>query len=47
MAQPEKTFRMGLVSTSVFVNELDVGDGKKKVKRTGRNVVLPSCAVLG
>ena len=40
MAQPEKTFRMGLVSASVFVNEFDVGDGKRKVRRTRRNVVL-------
>ena len=40
MAQPEKTFRMGLVSASVFINEYEVGDGKKKVKRTRRNVVL-------
>jgi hypothetical protein len=40
MAQPEKTFRMGLVSASVFVNEFETGDGKRKTKRTRRNVVL-------
>lgn len=40
MAQPEKTFRMGLVSASVFVNEFDVNDGKRKTKRSRRNVVL-------
>ena len=40
MAQPEKTFRMGLVSASVFVNEFDVNDGKRKSRRTRRNVVL-------
>jgi hypothetical protein len=33
---PEKTFRIGLVSASVFVNEVD-GDGGK---RTLRNVNL-------
>ncbi|TWT60966.1 hypothetical protein [Rubinisphaera italica] len=33
---PEKTFRIGLVSASVFVNEID-GDGGK---RTIRNVNL-------
>jgi hypothetical protein len=40
MAQPEKTFRMGLVSASVFVNEFDGSDGRRKVKRVRRNVVL-------
>jgi len=40
MAQPEKTFRMGLVSASVFVNELESNDGKRKVRRSRRNVVL-------
>ena len=37
MAQPEKTFRMGLVSASVFVNEYEVNDGKR---RSRRSVVL-------
>ena len=37
---PEKTFRMGLVSASVFVNEYEVNDGKRKTKRSRRNVVL-------
>jgi hypothetical protein len=40
MALPEKTFRMGLVSASIFVNEFDVGDGKRKTRRARRNVVL-------
>ncbi len=40
MAQPEKTFRMGLVSASVFVNEFEVNDGKRKTRRSRRNVVL-------
>jgi hypothetical protein len=40
MAQPEKSFRMGLFSASVFVNEFEVGDGKRKTKRSRRNVVL-------
>jgi len=40
MAQPEKTFRMGLVSASVFVNEIEGNDGKRKTRRSRRNVVL-------
>ena len=40
MAQPEKTFRMGLVSASIFVNEYDVNDGKRKTRRSRRSVVL-------
>ena len=40
MAQPEKTYRMGLVSASIFVNEYEVGDGKRKTKRSRRSVVL-------
>jgi hypothetical protein len=38
MAQPEKTFRMGLVSASVFVNEFETADPRRK--KTRRNVVL-------
>src|SRR3954465_13292767 len=38
MAQPEKTFRMGLISASVFVNEYEVNDGNRKAKRHRRNV---------
>jgi len=37
MAQPEKSFRMGLVSASVFANEYETADRKKK---TRRNVVI-------
>lgn len=40
MAQPEKTFRMGLVSASIFVNEIEGNDGKRKTRRSRRNVVL-------
>lgn len=40
MAQPEKTFRMGFVSASVFVNDYEVNDGKRKTRRSRRNVVL-------
>jgi hypothetical protein len=40
MSRPEKTFRMGAVSASVFVNEYEVGDGKSKSKRSRRSVVL-------
>lgn len=31
MAQPEKRFRFGAVSASVFANEIDTKDGKAKV----------------
>lgn len=34
MAQPEKTYRMGLVSASVFVNEYEVDKGKRKTRRS-------------
>ena len=37
MARPEKTFRMGLVSASVFVNEFKVGDGNRKADNTCGN----------
>ena len=40
MAQPEKTFRMGFVSASVFVNDYEVNDSKRKTRRSRRNVVL-------
>ena len=40
MSQPEKTFRMGAVSASIFVNEYEVGEGKRKTKRSRRSVVL-------
>lgn len=40
MAQPEKTFRMGFVSASIFVNDYEVNDGKRKSRRSRRNVVL-------
>ena len=40
MAQPEKTFRMGLVSASVFVNDYEVNDGNRKTRRSRRSVVL-------
>jgi len=37
MPQPEKTFRIGLCSASVFLN---AGQGKEKQKRTFRSVSL-------
>ena len=40
MAQPEKTFRMGAISASVFVNDYEVDDGKRKLRRSRRSVVL-------
>ena len=30
--KPERVFRIGLVSASVFVNEIDGDDGKRKVR---------------
>lgn len=38
MAQPEKVFRVGLVSASVFRNEITVGEGGRK--RTVRSATL-------
>jgi hypothetical protein len=38
--KPEQTFRIGLVSASVFVNQIETGEGKRKETKDVRSVVF-------
>jgi hypothetical protein len=38
--KPEQTFRIGLISASVFVNEVEAGEGARRESREVRSVVF-------
>src|SRR5438067_595675 len=38
--KPEQTIRLGLISASIFVNQIDAGEGKSRETKEVRNVVF-------
>src|SRR5947208_2013132 len=38
--KPEQSYRLGLISASIFVNSIETGEGKRKETREVRSVVF-------